>query len=300
MSDSVKKNPSMEEALASRPSPQAKAQMDKIMEDSLEENALMEHCKTEEEKNLDVPPQTQPMGYVPPMTTSKESPSITIPSPPVSTELPQPESIQTSSEELPAIPKQGINHWIDENGLEDGRPVEDNIEPVIGDVVFDTGLEEKIPILTPEEMNSLDAMLEKDEGFATVGVNADGAANGAPMPEIPKVATPPAEVDPDLKALVEYIREDGFVVSVVAMNIQVICAQPIVSPTTTTWDLPGSLEIPTFVFKLLTTEGYVESIWPSLKIMMGLSSANAAWASGVACTIAFFDVVKTLPHLKDR
>ena len=108
----------------------------------------------------------------------------------------------------------------------------------------------------------------------------------------------PAE-DRELTALREYIQEDGFVLSTVAFHIVTLCAQPMVTPSTTTWDFADRALIPDMVLALLNQPGYIDGVWPSLKIVMGSNIGNAAWSAGICTTIAFFDVIRTLPALKE-
>jgi hypothetical protein len=105
--------------------------------------------------------------------------------------------------------------------------------------------------------------------------------------------------DVELTALRNYIFEDGFVVATVAFHIVTLCAQPMVTPSTTTWDFVDRAMIPNMVFGLLKQPGYLEGIWPSVKIVMGSNKGNTAWCSGIVTTIAFFDIIRTLPILKD-
>lgn len=105
--------------------------------------------------------------------------------------------------------------------------------------------------------------------------------------------------DIELTALKKYIQEDGFVLATTAFHIVTLCSQPMVTPSTTTWAFRDRAQIPDMVLALLKQPGYLEGIWPSLKIVMGSNAGNAAWASGIAMTIAFFDVIRTLPTLKD-
>ena len=108
----------------------------------------------------------------------------------------------------------------------------------------------------------------------------------------------PAE-DRELTALKKYIFEDGFVVSTVAFHIVTLCSQPLVTPSTTTWDFVDRAMVPEMVFALLNQPGYLEGIWPSLKVVMGSNIGNAAWTAGISTTIAFFDVIRTLPAIED-
>ena len=110
--------------------------------------------------------------------------------------------------------------------------------------------------------------------------------------------TPPAE-DRDLTALRAYILDNGFTVSAVAFHIVVLCSQPMVTPSTTDWDFADRQHIPELVYALLNKCGYLEGIWPSLKIVMGSNKANSAWTAGIATTIAFFDTIRVLPTLKE-
>ena len=108
----------------------------------------------------------------------------------------------------------------------------------------------------------------------------------------------PAE-DIELTALRKYIQEDGFVLATVAFHIVTLCAQPMVVPSTTTWDFKDRAWVPDMVFTFLNQPGYLESIWPMLAIVMGSNKGNSAWCAGIATTIAFFDCIRTLPALKE-
>lgn len=111
---------------------------------------------------------------------------------------------------------------------------------------------------------------------------------------------PPKPVEEkELTALKKYILEDGFVLSTVAFHVVTLCAEPMTTPSTTTWDFAERSEIPAMVFALLNQPGYLEGIWPSLRIVMGSNKGNAAWTAGIATTIAFFDVIRTLPALEE-
>ncbi len=107
----------------------------------------------------------------------------------------------------------------------------------------------------------------------------------------------PAE-DKDLTALKEYILDNGFTVAGVAMHIVMLCAQPMVTPATPDWDFVDRANVPDLVFGILRQPGYLEGIWPSLKIVMGTNKANSAWTAGIATTLAFFDIIRILPTLK--
>ncbi len=108
----------------------------------------------------------------------------------------------------------------------------------------------------------------------------------------------PAE-ERELTALKEYILDNGFNAAGVAMHIVMLCAQPMVTPSTTTWDFKDRANVPELVLNVLKAPGYIEGIWPSLRVVMGTNKGNAAWTAGICTTIAFFDVIRSLPILKE-
>jgi len=99
--------------------------------------------------------------------------------------------------------------------------------------------------------------------------------------------------------LKEYILEDGFVLGTVAFHIVSLCADPMTTPSTTAWDFVDRAKVPDMVFALLNQPGYLEGIWPSLRMVMGSSKGNSAWCAGIATTIAFFDIVRIIPTLRE-
>lgn len=105
--------------------------------------------------------------------------------------------------------------------------------------------------------------------------------------------------DKHLTALREHIMGTGFTVSGVAFHIVALCSQPMTVPVTTSWDFKDRPMIPEMVFALLRQPGYLESIWPCLKVVMADNRGNAIWTAGIATTIALFDVIRTLPALKE-
>lgn len=115
---------------------------------------------------------------------------------------------------------------------------------------------------------------------------------------IPKIPLSPAE-DKDLTAVKEYILDNGFVVEGVAFHIVTLCSQPMVSPMTTDWDFVDRANVPDLVFALLRQPGYLDGIWPSLRIIMSSNKANPAWTAAIATTVAFFDTIRVLPTLKE-
>jgi len=113
---------------------------------------------------------------------------------------------------------------------------------------------------------------------------------------LPKIT--PAE-DVELTALRNHIFSKSFTPAGVAFHIVALCSQPLVTTSTTNWDFKDRASIPDMVHTLLRQPGYLEGIYPSLKVVMSDNVGNATWSAGIATTIAFFDVIRTLPTLKE-
>ncbi|KKM78380.1 hypothetical protein LCGC14_1360560 [marine sediment metagenome] len=108
----------------------------------------------------------------------------------------------------------------------------------------------------------------------------------------------PAE-DIELTALRKFIIGTGFVLSGVSYHIVALCSQAMMIPSTTTWDFKDRANVPDMVLALLRQPGYIEGIWPTLKVVMGTNIGNETWTAGIATTLAFFDTVRMLPVLKE-
>ena len=140
----------------------------------------------------------------------------------------------------------------------------------------------------------------EDEIAEKTGAYIDKYGNGPELdtvlisPEHP--SWKPAE-EPELAVIRDYILSNGFNVAMVAMHLSVLCAQPTVVPSTTTWAMPHWERIPDMVYKTLTTPGFLENIYPALKVVMGSNIGNTAWSSEIAITFAFFGIIQTLPYV---
>ena len=108
----------------------------------------------------------------------------------------------------------------------------------------------------------------------------------------------PAE-DIELIALRNHIFSKSFTPAGVAFHIVALCYQPLVTTSTTTWDFKDRASIPDMVHNLLRQPGYLEGIYPSLKVVMSDNIGNEIWSAGIATTFAYFDVIRTLPTLKE-
>jgi hypothetical protein len=113
-------------------------------------------------------------------------------------------------------------------------------------------------------------------------------------------ASGPAEVqeDPHMVQLRSYVTQSqNFPESFVGFHLQNICANPATIPLPSTWEIPQGFDLHKAIYILVRTPGYVEAIWPTLKVIMGSNSGNPKWSAGVMITLALFDVIKTIPFV---
>jgi hypothetical protein len=104
----------------------------------------------------------------------------------------------------------------------------------------------------------------------------------------------PAE-EKELEALKGFIKSDSFNVSTVGHMINTICSQPRGLPYVHTWVVPKGCDIPLYVYTIVTTDGYVDALWPCLKMVMGTNIGNAFWTASVAVSAALNDAIRFLP-----
>jgi hypothetical protein len=75
-----------------------------------------------------------------------------------------------------------------------------------------------------------------------------------------------------------------------------ILTNPEVMPRWAGWETDTTLDIAKLVLMVLTQPGYIDRMYPVLKILMGRNFPNMKWTLSVLITLAFFDMVKTLPN----
>ena len=159
-------------------------------------------------------------------------------------------------------------------------------EPIISEL--DTQVKGEIPAIS-----ALDSLV-KEEYPKTVEANATDIGDLDNLNLRPF----PAE-DFELAALREHIFSKSFTPAGVAFHIVALCSQPLVTTSTTTWDFKDRASIPDMVHTLLRQPGYLEGIYPSLKVVMSDNVGNATWSAGICTTIAFFDTIRVLPTLRE-
>jgi len=201
-------------------------------------------------------------------------------------------------------PPQGINSKTDSNLAEESPEEFESFPQEVKSHCVDCGVRfefnseliaHKCP--TPKDKIKIDNLIHEFESPHPPQVTGSGQTFPSQALEITR-PKPPAE-DIEFTALRNHIMDAGFVAAGVAFHIVALCSQPMTTPSTTTWDFEDRAVIPEMVFTLLRQPGYLEGIWPSLKVVMGSNIGNDIWCAGIATTIAFFDVIRTLPALEE-
>jgi len=116
-----------------------------------------------------------------------------------------------------------------------------------------------------------------------------------PVESLPKEQKP-AEEDPALTRIKRYFGDGHYVHGTAAGQVTAICANPSVMAPTTQWGQNLLNDLPKMLTGILMQAGYLDNIWPQLKLVMGTSVGNVQWAVQIASSIAFFDLLKVLSH----
>ena len=106
----------------------------------------------------------------------------------------------------------------------------------------------------------------------------------------------PAEEDQALTRIKRYFGDGHYVHGTAAGQVTAICANPSVMSPTTQWSQNFLDTLPKMLTGILMQAGYLDNIWPQLQLVMGTSVGNVQWASQIASSIAFFDLLKVLSH----
>jgi hypothetical protein len=101
--------------------------------------------------------------------------------------------------------------------------------------------------------------------------------------------------DHNLRRLQDFIAGPEFNVNWVRLSLTNTARIPNVIPSPTLWAIPANLDVAQRIHDVLVSPGYVESVWPALRLVMGNSIDNVYWTAGVLSTFGLFDVVRLLP-----
>lgn len=123
------------------------------------------------------------------------------------------------------------------------------------------------------------------------------------IPEYPPQSLPGEQINPknndvNLRRIKEYVTGNEFSVNWVRLHLTNLGRIPNVVPVMTIWDISSSWDIPKIIYDIIQEPGYIDNIWPCLRIIMGSSQDNIMWTVGVMTTIALFDCIRTLPFLE--
>lgn len=210
---------------------------------------------------------------------------------------------------------------------EEPMPEEPNQDEILAQALSDAGTEERLlsqpeepttkPMIPPKSLVG-ELIMTREDSLTPVVLTGNSletrVSNCDPQPvtqsSSQELVEPPQKVnqqteeelepnwDSELVGFQAYIDGDQFTPSFVSYQLIVICGNPQVIPIMSQWCLPNSLDVSKLVYDVIQSPGYVESIWPVLKILMGLSVNNSSWAAKVAVTLALFDSIKLFPLAK--
>jgi hypothetical protein len=105
---------------------------------------------------------------------------------------------------------------------------------------------------------------------------------------------PPSPVDPQFTKLAEHVLvnvDENYILA----HMGSILSNPTVVPPLNIWTPDVPINVPKLVRSLINQPGYLQQIYPILKVLMGTSFSNIEWTSNVLVTLAFYDMVKVLP-----
>ena len=66
-------------------------------------------------------------------------------------------------------------------------------------------------------------------------------------------------------------------------------------PAPNRWNIPNDINVIKLVWEQTQTEGFINEIWPSVRMMLQDDTCNFQWAAQVATVLAFFNIIKVLP-----
>ena len=101
--------------------------------------------------------------------------------------------------------------------------------------------------------------------------------------------------DSNLRRLIDYVMGEEFNQNWILLHLSHISRVPSFIPSPSLWELPDGIDISNLIYDIVTTKGYIENIFPSLKIVLSSSVDNIAWGAGVLVSFAIFDALRILP-----
>lgn len=187
-----------------------------------------------------------------------------------------------------------------EEALE-SRTSEPSVDEITQKAMSDMRAEDMVKNLHPEAVETISSqpeMVTQDIPVLSTDPLPKVEASTRESPEIPpqeKHSLRELE-DSNLRKLREYIHGPEISVNWVQLQLTHLSRIPSAIPSMTLWAISPQVNIPKAVYAMLLMPGYLENIWPGLKLVMGTSQDNVEWATGVATTMAMFDVIKMLPY----
>lgn len=67
------------------------------------------------------------------------------------------------------------------------------------------------------------------------------------------------------------------------------------------WHIAQSLknEIESLVYNQVQTESFIDSIWPSIKMLLGPDVSNLVWAAEIATVLAYVNLIRIIPIVQE-
>jgi len=93
------------------------------------------------------------------------------------------------------------------------------------------------------------------------------------------------------------VRGPEFDANWILLHLSHLSRIPSAIPNMTLWEIPASFDVPKFVYQTILSSGYIENIWPALKLVMGSSIDNFEWTAGVLTTLTLVNVLQELPYV---
>src|SRR4030042_363283 len=89
------------------------------------------------------------------------------------------------------------------------------------------------------------------------------------IPDSPAKQIPINNEDLPLRRLLDYVSGGEFSKGWVLLHLAAMSTSPKMMPSVTLWDIPGDFDISKAVYEVIKTPGFVENIYPSLRVIMG-------------------------------
>jgi hypothetical protein len=225
------------------------------------------------------------------MATTMEPPNPTVPIPTeeeimaeIETEAMDNEIMESKFLQHPQMAKQAVQKKLQSHQENQKQAMEKATEIPIektGKTITSKEPSQPTPTTAPATSTSIDLPQKETKDCSPVSQGPD-----------------PAEmkgVDPEFTMLAEYVLQTVTETYILA-QMGAILSNPGAIPPLHMWKPEIDIDIPKVIHSIINQPGYLQQVYPRLRILMGTSFSNLAWTANVLITIAFFDMVRILPQ----